>query len=134
VALQDTKVLLQSEVERLSNALASSKRAAAYAFHKDSGHALLSQLQDELASTVGKVDRTKQLLYFPEIEGFRFRSGSGGIFLGSKDLFISDLALSFHLSCQRQLGHDGRPKVRNGKKLWCGVCCSCAFVSCALAV
>jgi hypothetical protein len=117
VALQDTKSLLIGEVERLSTALSSSKRAAAYAYHKESGQALFSQLQDELASTVGKVDRTKQLLYFPEIEGFRFRSGSGGIFLGSKDLFISDLAVSFYLACNRQIGHDGQPKV-----CWCTVC------------
>ena len=68
--------------------------------------------QDELASTIGKVDRAKQLLHFPAVDGYRFRSGSGGIFLGSKDLSISELAASFYLSCHRELGADGRPRVR----------------------
>jgi hypothetical protein len=69
-------------------------------------------VQDELASTVGKVDRAKQLLHFPAVDGFRFRSGSGGIFLGSKDLFISELAASFYLACSREIAADGRPKAR----------------------
>jgi hypothetical protein len=68
-------------------------------------------LQDELASTVGKVDRVKQLLHFPSVEGFRFRSGSGGVFLGSKDLFVSEFAAAFHLLCHRTKGKEGRPKV-----------------------
>lgn len=69
-------------------------------------------LQDELATTVGKADRTKQLLYFPDIDGYRFRAGSGGIFLGSKDLFISELSASCYVSCRREIGDDGRGKVR----------------------
>lgn len=69
-------------------------------------------VQDELASTIGKVDRVKQLLFFPAVEGYRFRAGSGRVFLGSKDLFVSELAASFHFSCRRAVGSDGRAKVR----------------------
>ena len=72
-------------------------------------------MQDELASTIGKVDRAKQLLNFPAVDGFRFRSGSGGIFLGSKDLFISELAASFYVACNREIGPDGRPKVNQSQ-------------------
>lgn len=68
-------------------------------------------VQDELASTISKVDRVKQLLLFPAVEGYRFRAGSGRVFLGSKDLFVSELAASFHFSCHRAVGSDGRPKV-----------------------
>lgn len=53
----------------------------------------------------------KQLLHFPAVEGFRFRSGSGGVFLGSKDLFVSEFAAAFHLLCHRARGKEGRPKV-----------------------
>lgn len=74
---------------------------------------LRESVQDELATTVGKADRTKQLLYFPDIDGYRFRAGSGGIFLGSKDLFISELAASCYVSCRREIGDDGRAKVRS---------------------
>lgn len=69
------------------------------------------RVQDELANTVSKVDRVKQLLHFPAVEGFRFRSGSGGVFLGSKDLFVSEFAAAFHLLCHRARGKEGRPKV-----------------------
>lgn len=68
--------------------------------------------QDEIASTASKVDKAKQLLYFPEVDGFRFRSGSGGTFVGSKDLFISEIAASFHVACRREIGADGRPRVQ----------------------
>lgn len=71
------------------------------------------RMQDELASTISKVDRVKQLLLFPAVEGYRFRAGSGRVFLGSKDLFVSELAASFHFSCHRAVGSDGRPKVRH---------------------
>eukprot|EP00892_Ulva_mutabilis_P006932 jgi/Ulvmu1/4610/UM002_0339.1 len=111
VALQDTKKLTVGELERLRVELVLKRRAVAYLEHRDSGQAKIMQLQDELASTISKVDRVKQLLLFPAVEGYRFRAGSGRVFLGSKDLFVSELAASFHFSCHRAVGSDGRPKA-----------------------
>jgi hypothetical protein len=48
VALQDTRNLVRSEIERLSVELTAKRRAAAYLHHKASGQAQISQLQVRL--------------------------------------------------------------------------------------
>lgn len=36
--------------------------------------------------------RAKQSQYFPEVKGYRFSGGSAGIYLGAKDLFVSEIS------------------------------------------
>ena len=60
-----------------------------------------------------KLSRAKQLLYFPSIQGYRFRAGSGGVFLAATEIYISEFEASLYLVCQRVIGADGQPKVRH---------------------
>ena len=51
VALQDTRKLTRSEVERLRVVLVNSQRAQAYQQHKEVGAVKIAQLQDDISIT-----------------------------------------------------------------------------------
>ncbi|GBF98523.1 hypothetical protein Rsub_11514 [Raphidocelis subcapitata] len=105
VVLQDTKRLLQEESDHLHSEL--QRRDAAARLSAESARvgsaqlasaADLGRLQEQLAATEARLDRAKQLFYFPESEGFRFRAGGAGVFFAAKDLHISDVSAAVSLS------------------------------------
>eukprot|EP00210_Caulerpa_lentillifera_P005781 g5527.t2 len=60
----------------------------------------LAHLKDQLTKLETKMDRAKRCLLFPLVHGYRFRVGSGGIYLGAKDLYISDFSAGISLSVE----------------------------------
>ncbi|GLC71375.1 hypothetical protein PLESTF_001108700 [Pleodorina starrii] len=104
VVLQDTRRILADEVQALRSDLArldaSSRVEAERRRAEESGWAEVARLEEALERTTARLDRVKQQLYFPEAKGYRFSSGSGGIYVAARDLHVSEVSGRFEFICE----------------------------------
>jgi hypothetical protein len=53
----------------------------------------------------------RQMFYFPDSEGFRFRGGGNGVYFAAKDLHVAEISAAVSLSLRRTPGRPGGPPV-----------------------
>ena len=72
---QDTKRILQEEIDVMREEIFRRENTAKYEKERKTaetaGWADLSRLEEQIARLEVKIDRAKQLLYFPPVKGYR---------------------------------------------------------------
>jgi hypothetical protein len=140
--VQDTKRILQEEIDVMREEIFRRENTAKYEQERKTaetaGWADLNRLEEQIARLEVKIDRAKQLLYFPPVKGYRyvhpargaghepapyvpsprtaracrFTGGSAGVYTAAKDLYISEISGRFLLSCQAVTKRDGSKVAR----------------------
>lgn len=96
--LEDTRKLCFQEMHSLESTINELETAEKWRAEQAADWENLAHLKDQLTKLETKIDRAKRCLLFPTVHGYRFRVGSGGIYLGAKDLYISDFSAGISLS------------------------------------
>ncbi|OQR90072.1 hypothetical protein ACHHYP_05834 [Achlya hypogyna] len=99
-AMQKQLKVLEAKLEATTAALASSPELQASRAGAD--HAELRNLVETLRADV---ERSKQLHYLPAVEGFTLRFGTGGVYVGVGDVWMSSYHTSFSIETQRTAPH-----------------------------
>ena len=97
-SLEAAQKALMSDFNRLSKEVSTSKVKSAGG--QDQLEGLLQDIANlrlELADVNWNIERAKQRLYFPDAEGFRFRQGSNGVYVGARDFTIQKLIAGFEV-------------------------------------
>ncbi|KAK9802713.1 hypothetical protein WJX73_010173 [Symbiochloris irregularis] len=115
VILQDTRRMHQEELDLIDMELVGRQRlaqaAADQAEAEASGAAAISRATDQLMQMDTRIDRLKQQLYFPSVQGYNLTFGGSGAYIGMKDYQISEVAGGFSLTL------DAGPSARkSGRK------------------
>ncbi|KXZ48832.1 hypothetical protein GPECTOR_25g417 [Gonium pectorale] len=101
---QDTRRILADEMQSRRSDLArldaSSRLEAERRRQEESGWAEVAGLEEALERTTARLDRAKQQLYFPEVKGYRFSSGNGGIYVAAHDLHVSEVSGRFEFTVE----------------------------------
>eukprot|EP01025_Chloroclados_australasicus_P054394 TRINITY_DN6444_c1_g1_i9.p1 TRINITY_DN6444_c1_g1~~TRINITY_DN6444_c1_g1_i9.p1 ORF type:complete len:1276 (+),score=187.54 TRINITY_DN6444_c1_g1_i9:169-3996(+) len=104
VVLQDTHRILEQELQRVQAILVAREKADRLARQKKEyehiGYSEVARLQEQLMRTDAKLDRAKQYFHFPNVKGYKFRGGSGGIFIGAKDFNLAEVSGGFDLTVE----------------------------------
>mmetsp|Transcript_20153 Transcript_20153/g.36210 ORF Transcript_20153/g.36210 Transcript_20153/m.36210 type:complete len:1754 (-) Transcript_20153:729-5990(-) len=101
VVMQDTRRLLIDEIEVVKEDILrkdmQQKVEAEYAAAEASGRVRLVQLDEQINRLTTKMDDMKMNLYFPDSKGYRFSSGANGIYVGVRDIHVSEISGRFEL-------------------------------------
>lgn len=96
--LEETRTLCIQEMHLLETTINELETAEKWKAEQAADWENLAHLKDQLTKLETKIDRAKRCLLFPAVHGYRFRVGSAGIYLGAKDLYISDFSAGISLS------------------------------------
>jgi len=98
-SLEAAQKALMSDFNRLSKQVSSSKvKATGGEEQLEKLLRDIANLRLELADVNWQIERAKQRLYFPDADGFRFRQGSNGVYLGARDFTIQKLIAGFEVT------------------------------------
>ncbi|MEW5318826.1 MAG: hypothetical protein WDW38_010012 [Sanguina aurantia] len=104
IVMQDTRRMLMEEIKALRGEIFRLENEARCAEEKrsaeGSGWAELSRLEEAAIRTLTRLDRAKQAIYFPESKGYRFSTGTGGIYCAAKDLYVAEVSGRFDLRAE----------------------------------
>ncbi|CAG9467634.1 unnamed protein product [Pedinophyceae sp. YPF-701] len=97
IAVQrDTVAILREDVRDLHAAIKASEAAASHREIEEAGWRQLTGLKQMLVLTVQKIDDIKRRCYCPDIDGYSFKFGSGGVYGGAKNIAVSHIGGNLH--------------------------------------